>query len=95
MTHPTSAEPIPAEPPASFPEANSSPCRSCTPAADQHDPKVWSVLADLYGRCPGTSGHLDWCLAHEDAVPDDLRVDVLNAISAVQQRLYRSPDFDT
>ena len=57
-----------------------------------HDIHVWSELARLYEGCAAAGEALDWYQAHEDEVPDASRVDVLNAVSAAQQRLYRSTD---
>lgn len=54
--------------------------------------QVWSSLSHLYEDCAAAGEALDWYRTHEAEVPDHLRVDVLNAVAAAQQRLYRNPD---
>lgn len=58
----------------------------------QQNFQVWNGQAKLHQDCAAASEFLDWYLAHEPEVPDNARVDILNAISAAQQRLYRNPD---
>ena len=58
----------------------------------QQNFQIWNGQAKLYQDCAAASEFLDWYLAHEAEVPDNARVDILNAISAAQQRLYRNPD---
>ncbi len=50
---------------------------------------VWGSLAELYETGAAAGEALDWLSAHEEELPEQLRVDALNAISAAQQRLYR------
>ena len=58
----------------------------------QQNFQAWNAQVRLYQDCAAASEFLDWYLAHEAEVPDNARVDVLNAVSAAQQRLYRNPD---
>jgi len=56
----------------------------------EHDPLILASLAGLYEACAAAGEALAWLTAHEDELPEHSRVDALNAISAAQQRLYRS-----
>lgn len=58
----------------------------------QQNFQIWNEQARLYQDCTEASRFLDWYLAHEMEVPENARIDILNAIAAAQQRLYRNPD---
>ena len=49
-------------------------------------------LAELYAACADASEALILYEANEEHLTESARIDMLNAICAVQQRLYRRPE---
>ena len=55
-------------------------------------PQTWSRLAGLYDACVTAADAMDWYEQNEEQLTETARIDMLNAVSAAQQRLYRRPE---
>ena len=55
-------------------------------------PQAWRPLAELYDACVVAGEAMSWYEENEEHLSEQARIDLLNAISAAQQRLYRRPE---
>ena len=55
-------------------------------------PQTWTRLAGLYDGCVIAAEAMDWYEQNEEHLTEAARIDMLNAVSAAQQRLYRRPE---
>ncbi len=55
-------------------------------------PQAWALLADLYHGAVVAGEAMAWYEENEHHLAESSRVELLNAISAAQQRIYRRPE---
>lgn len=62
----------------------------CPFALTENSREIWDTLCHLYETCAAAGDAMGWYWENEEALSEHTRIDLLNAVAAAQQQLYRN-----